>query len=99
MRVRFTDDAEVDFGEIGEYIARDGLATARAFLGELKAFILRIEGAPKAYRVRSEWSGEVRAARFGSYLVIFELEAENLVVLRIVNGRRTIVRLLREPRR
>jgi plasmid stabilization system protein ParE len=99
VKVRFTDDAEVDFGEIGEYIARDDIATAREFLGDLKAFILRIASAPSAYRVRSEWSGEVRAARFGSYLVIFELEAEGLVVLRIVNGRRNIARLLREARR
>lgn len=99
MIVRFTDDAEADFADIGEYIARDDVPTAKQFLADLKAFIQRVASAPKTYRVRSEWSGEVRAARFGAYLVIFELDTEDLIVLRIVNGRRNIARLLGEARR
>ena len=96
MKILLTADAEADFGDIGEYIARDHPGKAREFQRDLKAFILRIGQAPLSYRVRVEWSGQVRAARFGSYLVIFEVEDDHLLVLRIVNGRRNIPRLLSE---
>lgn len=94
MKIRLTVDAEADFGDIGEYIAEDDVAMAHRFLAELKSFIVKISDAPKSYRLRTEWSGGVRAARLGSFLVIFEIEGDEMLVLRIVNGRRDIAKLL-----
>ena len=94
MKVTYTDDAVADFVDIGEYIARDDPAAARRFLTDLRSFILRVATTPRAYRLREEWGGNVRAARFGNYLVVFEMEADELLVLRIANGRRHIARLL-----
>lgn len=94
MKVRLTVDAEADFGDIGEYIAQDDFAMAHRFVAELKSFIVRVAEAPRSNRLRTEWSGRVRAARLGSYLVIFEVEGDEMLVLRIVNGRRDIAKLL-----
>lgn len=94
MKARYTGEAERDFVEIGAHIARDDLPTAIRFQAELEAFIERVASNPQIYRFRAEWGEQVRAARFGSYLVIFDIDGEEMVVLRIVNGRRNIARLL-----
>lgn len=96
MTVRYADLAERDFVAIGTHIARDSVPTALRFQAELDAFIEGLADHPLRYRPRDEWGGEVRAARLGRYLVIFAVEPDGILVLRIANGRRDIPALLRE---
>lgn len=96
MSARYSGAAEQDFIEIGAHIARDDLAVALRFQSELEAFIERVGAQPTIYRLRSEWGQGIRAARQGSYFVIFTTEDDGILVLRIVNGKRNIATLLRE---
>jgi len=96
VKFRYTGEAERDFVEISAHIARDDLPTAIRFQAKLEAFTDGIADNPQIYRLRTEWGKQVRAVRYGSYLVIFEIEGEEMLVLRIVNGRRNIAKLLAE---
>ncbi len=96
MRVEYSDDADADLSDLGEYIAQDDPVRATGFVREFYAFIDRVSEKPLAYRIRYEWGSRVRASRYGNYLVIFEIEDDHLLVLRIVNGRRDIAKLLGE---
>lgn len=99
MTVRYTGAAERDFVEIGAHIARDDIAIAIRFQAELEKFIGEIAQNPLIYRERQEWGEGLRAARLKSFLVIFEIEEDGLLILRIVSGRRNIAKLLRESTR
>lgn len=96
MRVHITNDAGADLRQIGEYIGRDSLPQAEEFLSKLRSFIFTLGDYPLAYRLRPEWGSSVRAANFGNYLVIFEVQDSVVLVLRVASGRRNIAALLSE---
>lgn len=96
MKVHITARAEADLRRLGEYIARDSLAQAEEFLHKLRGFIFNIGDYPLRHRTRPEWGGEVRAANFGSYLIIYEVQSDIVLVLRVASGRRNIAALLSE---
>ena len=99
MKLEYSEDARADIVEIGEYIAEDNRTRAQSFLGELRSFIEQIPDNPRRYRLREEWGGLVRAANYGSYLVIFEYSEDRITILRVASGRRNIADLLESDRR
>ena len=96
MRVEYSDASDDDLADIADYIALDDPDRAKTFVGELVAFVDGVATRPLAFRLREEWGRQVRAAPYGNYLVIFETDEKVLTVLRIVNGRRDIAKLLAE---
>jgi plasmid stabilization system protein ParE len=94
----FTPDAQVDLLDIGETIARDNPERAASYVSELLDRTAQIAGQPTLYRLRPEWGKAVRSARFGSYLILFEMSEEGVTVLRYLHGRRDIGSLMpKEP--
>lgn len=98
MNFAFTPDAQVDLLDIGETIARDNPERAESFVAELLDRTVQIAGQPTLYRLRPEWGSAVRSARFGSYLILFEMSEEGVTILRYLHGRRDIGSLMpKEP--
>ena len=98
MNFAFTPDAQVDLLDIGETIARDNPERAESFVAELLDRTAQIAGQPTLYRQRPEWGSAVRSARFGSYLILFEMSEEGVTILRYLHGRRDIGSLMpKEP--
>lgn len=90
MNFAFTPDAQVDLLDIGETIARDNPERAASYIAELLDRTALIAGQPTLYRLRPEWGNAVRSARFGSYLILFEMSEEGVTILRYLHGRRDI---------
>jgi plasmid stabilization system protein ParE len=94
----FTPDAQVDLLDIGETIARDNPERAASYVAELLDRTAQIARQPTLYRLRPEWGKAVRSARFGSYLILFEMSEEGVTILRYLHGRRDIGSLMpKEP--
>lgn len=98
MNFAFTPDAQVDLLDIGETIARDNPERAASYVAELLDRTALIAGQPTLYRLRPEWGSAVRSARFGAYLILFELSEDGVTILRYLHGRRDIGSLMpKEP--
>lgn len=94
MTLRFAPEAEQDLLAIAEFIGEDNPDRAADYIDEIIAFCVELENRALAYRLRHEWGQAVRAARFGSYLVIYECPDDAVLILRILQGRRDIGSIL-----
>lgn len=99
MRLDYTDHAKADLIEIGLHIAQDDRRIAREFMVKLRGFIEALVDQATAYRIRSEWGANVRAVNFRGYMILFETNDEQVTILRVANGRRDILQVLRETGR
>ena len=90
MRVVLSNQAEIDLEEIGDYIASDSPARALSFVRELRVHFQQIAKAPLAYAQRPELGDGVRACTHGNYLILFIPDEDEVLVARVVHGRRDL---------
>lgn len=93
MDVVFRDEARGDLIEIGDYIAQDSRERARDFVARMKARCERIGDNPLAAPLRPKWGENVRGIVFGSYLIAYRIEGDEVLILRVFHGARDISRL------
>lgn len=72
--------------EIGDYIARDNPARALTFTQEIRAQCQKIGESPLAYRARPEFGDEIRSCPFGDYVVVYCLQASDVLIVRVLHG-------------
>jgi toxin ParE1/3/4 len=94
MKVVFTRAARADLEDIGNYIARGNPRRALSFARELRAAALALADTPQAFPLvpRHEHHGIRRPA--GNYLIFYRIEAERLVIVRVLHGARDYEPLL-----
>jgi toxin ParE1/3/4 len=89
----------VDLAAISDFIAKDNPLRAATFVSEIRQHCLKIGLAPYAHPVVVQRSRrEVRRAVHGSYLVLYEVAANTVSIVRIVHGARDWERLLFPPK-
>lgn len=99
FRVTTTDIADVDIGDIANYIASDNPKAARQFEDEVFAALQRIREFPKTGRVIEEVPGDflvVRVSqRFHRYLIFYRIvDAHTVEIARVLHGARNVFALL-----
>ena len=95
MRLIVTEAARSDLLRIGDYIAQDNPRRALTFVAELEARCRALLATPLAYPVIALRPGrEVRRLVHGRYLVFYRVEAEQIVILRILAGSMNLDALL-----
>lgn len=72
---------------IARFIGEDNPPRATSFVDELLNHCTGITERPKAYRIRSEWGLQVRCAPFGDYQIVYEIDQEEVAILRVLHGR------------
>ncbi len=82
--------AERDLAEIADFIAKDNTVRAMSFVNELIDCCLAIEEHPTLARIRPEIGKGIRLSIYGSYVVIYRIEGDDVVILRVVHGARDI---------
>lgn len=97
MRVRLTQSALADVRDIAEFVAANDPVRAMSFADELLDAAEEIGGQPRAYPQRRQWGAGIRVCFYGFYAIIFQLRAEDIVILRIVNAARDLSRLMGDP--
>lgn len=87
MKVWLADEAEADLEAIGDRIAKDDPARAASFVGELRERCLGLGRFPNRFPLvpRYERHG-VRHRVHGAYLIFYQVEAEAVVVLHVLQG-------------
>lgn len=90
MDCRFSDLAEFDLEEIGDFIAQDNPARAVTFIQEIRAHCHKLTNAPQREIV--DWLDDlpIRRAVHGSYNLYFAWleEEETVYIVRIKHGAR-----------
>ena len=87
MIVEITASAERDLENIADYIARDSALAALRFIDALQAKCVDLGELPYAFPLipRYEQHG-IRRRVHGNYLILYRVDAERVVVLRILHG-------------
>lgn len=98
MKPTFSNEAEADLLGIGAYIARENPARAWYYVDEIIRRCDEVAENPELYRLREEWGGTTRAARFGQFLIIFRQVEGKVLIVRVVRGSRDIATILKETR-
>ena len=95
MRVVFANAAERDLEDIGDGIGRDNPLRALTFVRELRGVALHLGDMPSAFPLvpRYEKRG-IRLRVFGNYLIFHCVEADRVVILRVLHGARNYEALL-----
>ena len=94
MRVVLSNQAEIDLEEIGDYIAEDNPVRAVSFVREMREHFQQIAKAPLAYTQRPELGDGVRSCTHGNYLILFIPDEREILVARVVHGRRDLGTIL-----
>jgi plasmid stabilization system protein ParE len=95
FRVEITPDAEVDLDEAYRYIARDSPTNAFRWWKRFYDVAERLAVIPEACSFAPEndaTSFEVRQKLYGKYRILFTIEGERVVILRIRHGARLPLR-------
>ena len=89
MRVVFTDRARKDLRAIAFYIAKDNPARAKTFVEHLREKAREIGRHPSAFPALEMWGGlGVRRRVVGNFLILYQIQDDATVILRIVHGAR-----------
>lgn len=89
--LRWTDRAVADLEEIGDFIARDKPAAARAWVGRLQERARAAATTPQAGRVVPELGRQdIREVILRSYRIVYRVQAGGIVVLTIFEGHRAL---------
>jgi toxin ParE1/3/4 len=99
MRLVITPLAEQDLEAIADYIATDNPERALSFVRELRTQCQRISLNPHGYRMRPELGEGIRSSAHGHYVIFFESDTNEVLILRILHGARDIPALLSVDKR
>lgn len=86
MRHLFAPLAEQDIEAIGDYIAQDNPNRAIIFTTELLNQCSKISASPKAFRLRPELGTNVRSCAYGNYVIFFQDDNREILIVRILHG-------------
>jgi toxin ParE1/3/4 len=91
MRVKFTDQAETNLEEIGDFIALENPERAASFVEDLRQHALNIGDFPEAYPIVSRHRAKaVRRCVHGDYLIFYRISGNQIDVLHIFHGARNV---------
>jgi len=96
MAHRIATAAERDLDDIWYYVATESssIETANRLIDTLSDRFLLLAGFPYLGRSREDDLGvEYRSFAVEEYLIIYAIEAEDVLILRVVHGRRDIAAL------
>jgi toxin ParE1/3/4 len=92
-RLTISPQAEQDAGQIVDMLTREaGNDVARRYRRGFDDLFVRFAMFPESGAPRARLGRHVRIGVVSPYVVIYELEPDHVIVLRIVDGRRKITR-------
>jgi toxin ParE1/3/4 len=95
-QLRFTESAERDLMDIGNFIARDSPANAARFMARLEEHCELLAAHPLLGRARDELAPELRSLAYRRYVIFYRALADGAEVVRVLHGARDLRRALRD---
>ena len=93
---RLTADAQDDLVSIGEFIWQGNPERAISFVDELTGRFRIIADRPKSFPARDHVLKGLRSAGYGRYLILFRLERDHILILRVLHSARNVAKILRD---
>jgi toxin ParE1/3/4 len=87
MRIVLSDKADSDLLRIYRYLGERSPAAADTFIQRIDANLENLARFPFIGRERSSLAAGIRSLVVGLYLVFYVVEAEQIVVVRVIDGR------------
>jgi toxin ParE1/3/4 len=98
MKVVLSHAAQADLAAIADFIANDNPFRAATFVSGLKQHCRNIGSAPLAHPIVVQRGGRaVRRAVHGNYLILYEVAASTVSIVRVIHGARDWERSLFPP--
>ncbi len=95
MKVLFTDPAEGDLEDIGDWIAVNNPDRAASFVGELRQACLQIGPQPNAYPVLEHRKSDgLRRRVYGNYLIFYRVTEVAVEIVHVAHGARDYVGII-----
>ena len=94
-QLRFTESAERDLIDIGNFIARDNPATAARFVARLEEHCRLLAAHPLLGRVRDALAPQLRSLAYGRYVIFYRALPDGVVIVRVLHAARDVRRALR----
>jgi toxin ParE1/3/4 len=93
MRCAYSARAAEDLDNIAGYIARDNPLRALSFIDDLRERCEQLTTFPAAAPLRPDIAEGIRIVPFGSYLILYSVASDQLLVERILHGARDLPQL------
>ena len=93
-RLRFTESAERDLVEIGNFIARDNPAIATRFIERIEGHCQTLASHPLMGRARDELLPGLRSLPSGRYVIFYRALDDGAEIVRVLHGARDLRRAL-----
>jgi toxin ParE1/3/4 len=90
MRLTISPQAEADLEEAWEYIAERSPRAAQQFDDDIRERWSVLRRFPEMGRSRAELGKGLRSFIVGSYTVVYEIEEDRIVILRVIHGARDV---------
>ena len=94
-QLRFSERAEQDLVEIGDFIARDNPIAAAEFVARLEQRCSFWASHPLAGRARGELLPGLRSLAYGRYVIFYQAIEDGAEIVRVLHGARDLGRALR----
>ncbi|KAB2868958.1 MAG: type II toxin-antitoxin system RelE/ParE family toxin [Bauldia sp.] len=91
--VLISPEAEEDLSEIWIAIALENRRAADKLLGKIDAQIRRLAEFPESGSPRPDIAPSARMLVQGNFLILYEIDADNVTIVRVLHGARDLTRL------
>ena len=89
MRVVLSAAATADLTAIGDYIAKDSPGRAVSFVQNMRTAAMRLGEMPEAFLLVPRYARQgIRRYLHRNYLVFYHIEADRVVIIRVLHGAR-----------
>jgi toxin ParE1/3/4 len=95
LKCRLGLEAEADLNTISGYVAEANPRAAQTLVEKFDRRFSLLERLPNAGRARPEYGTDIRSLTVHPYVILYRVEPDAVVVIRIVHGARDIEAMLR----
>jgi toxin ParE1/3/4 len=89
-RLTYLPAALADLREIAFYIAEDNPDRAVSFVDALKRKAAETVERPASFAARDDLAPGLRVARYGRYLILFQVVTDGVEIVRVLHGARDL---------
>lgn len=94
MRLVFTPAAEKDLDDIWFEIALDNPTSADRTIDRIRQRFEQLAASPQSGRERREIALDARSLNVGNYLILYQVAANRVEIIRVVHGARDVMKIL-----